>query len=116
VSRRQADCTECGGSGRDKEDADKAFRFFSVFDCSTGHMSKQDDDKLKDKECPLAVYDYEFGCFLYVACDDVVEAAIHAGFSSAFVDLIRIARKAGCKFICLDGDGTRYEDLPYFEW
>lgn len=96
--------------------AAKELRFFKVFDCSTGHMSPQDNERLKDKDGPLALYDYEFGCFLHVACDDCVEGAIHAGFSAAFVDLIRIAKKAGCKFICLDGDGTRYEDLPWFEW
>lgn len=93
----------------------KKFSFFTVFDCSTGHMTKQDDDKLKDKICTISLYDYEYGCFVHVG-DEVVEDAVQAGFSAAFINLLQIAKKAGCRFICLDGDGMKYEALPMFEW
>ena len=104
-----------------------------VFEASTGHITKEDDKLLRrDDVGSVCTYDIKGGKILYgylvftglennssikeeIATEEL-EAMKADGFSDAFINLLKIARAKGCKFLQLDGDGVSYEDLPTFEW
>lgn len=98
------------------------------FDCSTGHITVQDNKLLKksvkDPESPVIVYEYREGYFVFVSEDwkdgmggqDEASNIKAYGFSDAFVDLLRRTASLECKYLQLDGDAMEYEDLPTFEW
>ena len=102
-----------------------------VFDVSTNHISKRDDEiilatshafKEGDVACTdLIVYEYEEGCFIFAAIeDDVVEDFYTTlegqGLSHEFIALLRLAKQFGCKYLQLDRDGEIYDNLPTFNW
>ena len=98
---------------------------FKVFDASTGHITKKDDELLKDNSNfhPLIVYPYECGYFVYVFYPEPEDLQRHLesmkeyGFSQEFINLFEIATKSGSKFLCLDCDGPVYTDLTsIFTW
>jgi hypothetical protein len=99
------------------------------FDCSTGHITAQDNKLLKkaltDPESPVIVYEYREGYFVYVPTDmgnsgylgaEEAKAIKAYGFSDAFVDLLKEASRLECKYLQLDGDAMEYKNLPTFEW
>jgi hypothetical protein len=93
---------------------------YKTMDCSTCHVTKEEcNDLLERDECPIAAYPFEYGHFVYVSLSDIdgyCKEALEFGFSESFVNLIRLAHKQGCKYLCLDCDGFVYEDLPKFSW
>lgn len=98
---------------------------FKVFDASTGHITKKDDELLKgfddDPMHPCIIYSYAEGYFIFVFYDkdslsEKKEELKEFGFSQEFVNLFEIASKAGCKFLNLDCDGPAYSDIPTFTW
>jgi hypothetical protein len=48
--------------------------------------------------------------------EDFYSSLEKEGYSKAFVELLKLAKANGCKFLQLDGDGIQYDDLPSFEW
>ena len=87
--------------------------------CSTGHMSKEDSEKLRGE--PFSHHSYEFGDFIYVNSDeecfkDQIKEYTDAGFSKDFINLIKMTRDIGCVFLQLDCDGPVYDDLPVYDW
>jgi len=98
---------------------------FKVFDASTGHITKKDDELLKaqvkDSFHPLIIYPYDCGCFVYVLygpkdLQEHMDSMKEYGFSHDFITLFAIAAFSGSKFLCLDCDGPTYSDIPFFKW
>lgn len=103
-----------------------------VFEASSCHITKKDDQLLKRHDTgTVSAYEMRgsgilYGFLIYTSLEEnssIVEsgipdeAAIKAeGFSDAFINLLKLAKKNGCKFLQLDCDGVEYEDLPKFEW
>jgi hypothetical protein len=96
-----------------------------MIDVSTAHITEKDSELLKGEDCPICSYLFEYGYrvipsshpYRVIPSPDVdeTEALKTYGFSEAFINLYKIARKKECE-ILLDCDGTEYEDLPTFEW
>lgn len=93
---------------------------FSCFEVSTAHITENDDNIMNRDDCPVSAYKYEYGYFVYTGAGSYTEedfrAFAKAGLSEAFIALVRLALKNGCKFLCLDCDGFVYDDLPKFDW
>lgn len=103
-----------------------------VFEASTSHITQKDDQLLKRENlCTVSAYEIKgggilYGFLVYTSLEEnssIVEsgipdeAALKAeGFSDAFINLLKLAKKNGCKFLQLDCDGVEYEDLPKFNW
>ncbi len=94
----------------------------SNFDCSTTHITKKDDERIKasvdSNEIDIIAYPYAEGYFIFVSEDEEgQERTMRAvGYSNAFINLVTRARKNGCKYLQLDCDGTIYEQFPTFDW
>lgn len=96
------------------------------FDCSTGHITKKDDELIKksrkDPEHPLIVYFYKEGYFIFCYYEDhtdmkeKIEELEKYGFSKEFIHIFSVSRNLFCKYLQLDCDGTTYEELPTFNW
>jgi hypothetical protein len=93
---------------------------YKVMDCSTGHVTNEDiNDLLERDDCPVCSYSYDAGVFVYISSSDHAGqlAEMRAfGFSEAFINLIKIAKENDCKFLNLDCDARRYDDLETFDW
>jgi len=99
---------------------------FKIFDASTAHITKKDDElikaQVKDSFHPLIVYPYDCGYFVYVfyiesTLSEKKDELKEYGFSQEFINLFEIAAKSGSKFLCLDCDGPVYTDLTsIFTW
>ena len=91
-----------------------------VLELSTAHITHADSDLLsKSGDLPFTCYDLEYGSLLY--CGEPEEAGrehdiAQAGFSAAFLLMVRMAWKHGCAWIRLDCDSFVYTDLPTFKW
>jgi hypothetical protein len=111
---------------------------FSVSNVSTVHISKTDNEVLEKyskfsatgepNHYPITVLRYFHGfmveAFIWnkdvgMTREDIEEnerAILAAGHSEAFVNLLGITGRQGHKWLCLDADGDKYEDLPKFKW
>jgi len=93
---------------------------FKNFEASTGHITKRDAELLDKDDCPLTVYKYEYGWFVYTGGDWFTkkdkENILAYGHSEAIYNLLVLASKNECKFLALDADGFVYADLPTFDW
>jgi hypothetical protein len=109
---------------------DKPF-IAKAFEANTCHITKNDDKLIKatchaykdsDVECKeLIVHPYEEGCFIFADYDKsevkwVYKTLKKEGYSTALINLLKIARFHGCKYLQLDCDGVQYDDLPTFKW
>jgi hypothetical protein len=92
-------------------------------DVSTAHITTA-DAKLLDL-CgganPFVVYKYPEGYFVHVSIEDkyfhqTIAEARKAGYSKAFIAIMRWAWSKSCWFVRLDCDGFTYSDLPTYEW
>ena len=103
-----------------------------IFEANSCHITKKDDELLKNHDlCSLAIYEVKgggilYGFLIYTGLEDNTsvdemksfsDTAIKAeGYSDALVNLLKIAKENGCKFLQLDCDGVEYENLPKFDW
>ena len=94
-----------------------------IFDVSTAHVTRKDDQILKKAQDildppTLIVYPYEEGYFIYVpiVVKEYVSSMKKEGYSKAMVTLLTRARAHDCTFLRLDCDGMIYEDLPTYDW
>jgi len=97
-----------------------------VFEACTSHITEKDDANLKrdsnvtDHNPSLIVYPFEYGYFIFSDFEaDEVEAIYLSlekkeGYSKEFIQLLKLAKEKGCKFLQIDEDGAEYEDLPTF--
>ena len=97
---------------------------FKVLDCSTGHGTKADMDILSRQAKMLhgptmqdiIVYEYPEGFWWYVDEDSTNASLRRLGLSAGICKVFQAARKAGCKYINLDCDGTEYVQFTHYEW
>ena len=104
-----------------------------VFEACTSHITEKDNKLLRKEDlAELSVYNItgggtHFGYLVYTGLEDntsinegikksAKDALIRAGFSENLVNLLKIAKKNGCKFLQLDCDGTEYDNLQTFDW
>jgi hypothetical protein len=85
-------------------------------DASTGHVKKEDLERLREADSGLSSYPDQFGAWLHVNSEVSGRALLRMGYSRGFALLYAAAKKAGCCFIRLDCDGHRYEGLPHYNW
>ena len=88
------------------------------FDCSTAHITGEDNNRLFSYHNYLVIYPYEEGVFIYVPSTDFEEFLnnLKEIYSEHFKNLLRLAHDNDCKYLQLDSDGIEYEDLPTFDW
>ena len=106
-------------------------------DVSTCHIT-ENDAALLDSSKVVVVHKYEEGYFVFVPEDPndfydfiglhcIINRTVtdieseeqiftDAGFSKDFVNLMKLARQHGCKYLQLDRDGREYGDLPKYSW
>ncbi len=91
-----------------------------VLEISTGHVTEE-TGKLLDIEAvstaatalELIVYAKgEYGWFIFVPDEDMMSETVPEELAGCFVH----ARKAGCKWLCLDCDADLIDELPQFPW
>lgn len=97
-------------------------------DLTTAHMTKEDNQLLtdlcqtlrNDAVKPVIVDSYKYGYWVHVPeADNMAEYAkdaAGAGFSEAFVNLLKLACVRGYSVIRFDRDGQYAEGIPSFDW
>lgn len=114
-------------------------RVNKYIDFSTGHITWKDqllleeDAQASESEgvstapnCDhgLIVHQYREGYWIYCftgdsasfTFDELAGRCRAGGYSDHLIRLLKIAGNAGCTFLRLDADGTRYTTLPQFDW
>jgi hypothetical protein len=90
-----------------------------MLDVSTGHMTKQDNELLSERQNNGRTYSgyelAEYGWLLYCT-GDLDESWPIADWSPALRKIMAWAKKLGCDYVRFDRDGTEYEDLEHFDW
>ena len=100
-----------------------------AFEASSCHITKEDNSLLRQEDhCSLCVYEVRGSGILYgyLICtgfedssinpDEFYKAVKDEGYSDAMINLLKLAKDKGCKFLQLDCDGMQYDDLPSFDW
>lgn len=103
-----------------QEDPEGVFRYL---DTSTAHLPESDrillPDDITERHCPVTVYPYECGWWIHVPSEDNWQEKKsklkEAGFSPAMAKLIEKAQSLNCRFISLDCDAEKFDDLEDFE-
>jgi hypothetical protein len=87
---------------------------------STAHMTNHDDILLSRAAVKSwDKYDYGYRICLCKEDGEILEQDTEfekLGFSAAFLNLLRTARRLGCDGLKLDQDGPVYENLIQFTW
>lgn len=99
-----------------------------VMEMSTRHITKEDNAILKahvdvgPESHPQVIMEYEHG-FMVSAWhnfvdnpEDLEKQLLGIGHSPAYINLLRVARDAGAKWLNLDCDSTDYSFLPEYQW
>lgn len=118
---------QCNGSNKEEiiksivqEDPEGVFRYM---DTSTAHLPESDrillPDDITERHCPLTVYPFEYGWWIRVpdkeSWPDKKYRLKESGFSPAIAKLIEKAQLLNCRFISLDCDAEKFDDLENFE-
>lgn len=87
-----------------------------ILDCSTAHVSRETMHELlsmaKRDGSAWMVSAYSEGCIVGVHEDAEGDNDLPEDLQA----VMAFARKNGCHILRLDGDGTRYTNLPEFDW
>lgn len=105
-----------------------------VLTISTGHITKEDKDLLVERsynshnpESP-SPYDFmpatdAYGHWIEAGdhtnegeCECRCAAADDEGYSSYFIDILRLAQNNQCSYVRFDFDGPEYRDLSLLNW
>lgn len=91
-------------------------------DVCTSHVTEDDMQKLSG-DGGVIHSPHEHGAWVWVPEEDHEEMSEYIsehvkplGFSDAFINLLRHARKQGCDWINLDADADIEPELPTFDW
>ena len=104
-----------------------------ALDVSTSHITEEDAKLLESSTSqgevhfglgyPTIVYSYPEGYFVYAHVGDNAaevrdfnKACRAAGYSEAFLKVMQMARRNGCKYAQLDCDGIEYPQLKTYKW
>jgi len=88
---------------------------FRVLDISTGHMTREDSERLFAESEDLTAYELgEYGWLVYVG--EIDDNWPEENWSGAFRNVLQAAKGLGCDYVRFDRDGREYEGLPTFDW
>ena len=91
---------------------------FKVLDISTGHMTKEDNQRLQNansNNMAISAYELEeYGWLAYVG--DIDNNWPTEDWSTAFRTVMETAKEMGCNYVRFDRYGRDYEELPKFDW
>ena len=89
---------------------------------STGHISKDDNDRLETDSSSnltpdLVIYKYQYGFFIFIS-DELEESIdrLRSNYTEALCNLLTLAKANGCRYLKLDRDGQTFPELPVFDW
>lgn len=92
-------------------------------DCSTAHITEQDDDLLRSSPSGLIIHQLEYGYLVYVAPEGAAEVVDeqrdHAraiGLSESFIKVIDYARNQGCGWVKFDANAMYVPYLDTHNW
>lgn len=87
-----------------------------VLDCSAAHVRPETMHQLlsmaQHNNHPWMISTYSEGCIMNVHPEAEEDKSLPADMQT----VMAFARKNGCTMLRLDADGTRYGNLPEFEW
>jgi len=92
------------------------------FVCSTIHVKEEDIDLIEDANIEsglISADEYPYGWSIYIHEHEekgFKEAILKEGYSKEFYNLLIITRELGCQYLRLDSDGSKYDELPKFDW
>ena len=94
---------------------------YKYMDCSTTHITKEDDkflDALTDDLSPDLIVDkYPYGYWMLLMDDAHLEEVLHSTtISDNIKGILRKAKELDCIWIRLDADGFEHGDLPKYDW
>lgn len=97
---------------------------FTIYQCAdirTTHITARDGALLETAEFPGLVADFETGALVAVFVnEDLFERQIEelksAGFSEAFLNIMKELHKQGIPYVRFDGDGEEVEGAPVHDW
>lgn len=96
------------------------YEVYTTLVLSTTHISQEDGARLDIGSdiysSPMIVRGDEYSWRIYIAVNNVADAAMNMKMSPEFIDLIKLAQVHGCRYLELDRDGQTYEGLPTFNW
>ena len=98
----------------------------SVVEMSTGHMRKEDDDRLRasirrndrgerDNSALPMLAENDYGWMVWIDQSSEEEAKV-GGMSKEFRAVIRFAQKLNFDWVRFDRDGDHIDGLPVFDW
>lgn len=100
----------------------------TVLVLSTAHITAEDNEILKEgidvppEKHPQVVMAYEPG-FMVSAWhnfednpENLEAELLKLGHSPAYINILKLARKAGCKWVNLDADASKFSFLPTYDW
>jgi len=89
-----------------------------ILNASTGHITEE-DVQLLEKESHFSVGNFEYGFFLFTQTakhNPAFDVSYSYEYSKAFQELVALAERLGCRYICLDRDAEYIPGLPTFDW
>jgi len=94
-------------------------KYFKYLDISTAHMTKLDNERLKDGISAVICIPYEYGYRIHISKENHEEILMYmkeAGLSPDFIKIIEWAHKEGMDWVEFDADGTVYPHLEQHTW
>lgn len=93
----------------------------AALDISTAHISPVTREWLQAQArnadpWVITVAEYRQGFFVRVPTDDREDELRIRQCPQDLQAIFAVARNAGCRLVCLDGDAETYPSLPLFEW
>ena len=82
---------------------------------STGNMA-EDDKNYLEKENSFSVGNFYYGFFIHIASFSNKGFAARNKYSKAFHNVVALAKKLDCDYICFDRDADLIPGLPVFNW
>lgn len=102
------------------------YEIFSVLEISTAHITEQDGNLLEasgEAETQVVAYSTEYGWQVYCQYENedelfdyVVLSMKSEGYSDEMINLMKLGRQLGCRYLGIDQDGMIYDNLPQFGW
>lgn len=88
----------------------------AVADLSTAHLTESDRRLIENPETRGVSMTGEYGALVYLPLDETeITDRAGAGYSPAFLRIVRMAMRQGLTHLRFDADGTKVERLPLFD-
>jgi hypothetical protein len=94
-----------------------------IIDLSTAHVTLETNNLLEESDSdpagclfPGAVYSIQYGFYIYISQDEILDGDFDEQYPVQFKDLIRFLASQGINNVRLDRDGAFHDGLPTYEW